>query len=127
MQIGQSGINTLLGGSAQGQSNAGVYGAVIGSKQDLTSSVLGDLTASQSSNALTGSQAKAIDGLRAFVDQNITGKDAENLYESINGLEKFLKTGNDSANLDPAFSLLASSSFSISVDYSSAPLLDLLV
>jgi hypothetical protein len=108
MDINTNQVSSLLGGSVN-SSNAGVYGAIIEPKQDVTKTALSGLTGGNQKQ-LTSTQSSALDNLRNFVNDNVSGPNADTLLQSISALESFITNGNKAANLDPVFSLLSSNS-----------------
>ncbi len=111
MTLGINQVGSLLGGVSD-QKNANVYDLLSGTK-NVNEAILGGLISSgQNLSKQQLVNEDILVGLEDFVKQNISGKDADKLYASINGLRQLLNNQETDADLDPAFSLLASSPFS---------------
>lgn len=99
-------VGTLFG-NQKAPASANVYDLVRGSKQTVNSSLFASLSVAQAPS-LSPTQSNALSRLQNYVNDNITGKDADTLTASIAALQKLMELGNaDTGNTDPVFSLLA--------------------
>lgn len=101
-------ITTLLGGSATGAGYANVSQLVTGKTPDITSAVLGGALLQQTKPSLSPVQKDALANLETYVQENVSGEDAEALMLSIASLRKLMEHGAEgNGSLDPVFSLIS--------------------